>query len=83
MLYQQVCFCENGIPNCNTTFPTVHTKKGETFTLSVIVMNQAREPINATLSSTLKLANGEIGSIKGDQQKHQIEGVDNYLFYQR
>lgn len=70
----QVCFCENGAPDCKNTLPaTVLVKKGETFRLSVIAVNQAGKPINATISSSLKLANDEIGSIKGYQHERQIE----------
>ena len=70
----RVCFCngENNIPSCNYTLPTVSKNKGERFTVSLVVLDQVGRPVNATLISSLKIDNGDTGSIEGGQKVRQI-----------
>ncbi len=78
---QQLCFCQNDVFDCNYTHHTVVTKKGESFTLSVAVVDQVGKPVNATIISSLKLDHGEIGSLKGGQQKQQVKDRCTELEY--
>ena len=78
---QQLCFCQNDVFDCNSTHPTVLTKKGEKFALSVAVVDQVGKPVNATIITSLKLDPGEIGSLKGGQQKRQVDDRCTELEY--
>ncbi len=78
---QQLCFCQNDVFDCNYTHPTVLTKKGETFALSVAVVDQVGKSVNAMIISSLKLNRGEIGSVKGGQQRRQVKDRCTELEY--
>ena len=78
---QQLCFCQNDVFDCNSTHPTVLTKKGEKFALCIAVVDQMGKSVNATIISSLKLDPGEIGSLKGGQQRRQVKDRCTELEY--
>jgi hypothetical protein len=46
----RVCFCHNGSVDCNSTYPVVNVKKGETFNVTVVAFDQV--PIDASVFIT-------------------------------
>ena len=68
----RVCFCKNAVINCSFAHPRVLKKKGESFTLSLVAVNQVGKPLKATIISSLKPDNGEIGRLGTGQQQRQI-----------
>ena len=74
----RVCFCEDDIIDCNATPPHVFTKKGKSFTLSLVATDQVGKPLNASIISSLK---SSIGRLKAGQQYRQINAKCTELEY--
>ena len=54
-----VCFCNNqGQPDCNHQPPAIDVKKGETFKLSLIALDQAENPVEANITTLLSPSDG-------------------------
>ena len=51
----RVCFCEDGVINCSLDYiRTVHTKRGELFTMSVITVGQGDYPVPSTIRAYVR-----------------------------
>ena len=64
----EVCFCLENLHNCSYDHPDVFTKKGQLFRLSVVVVDQVGNPINATIISSFLSNNGDL-SVDQARQK--------------
>ena len=49
----RVCLCISNEHNCNDLANNVKVKKGETFTLSVVAVDQVDQPVSATIQTSL------------------------------
>ena len=58
----QVCFCIDGQPDCNYTSQEKQVKKGETFTVNIVAVDQANHIIsNTTIHSYLTFKESGLG----------------------
>ncbi len=48
----RVCFCHNGSVDCNSTYPVVNVKKGETFNVTVVAFDQVNHTIDTSVFIT-------------------------------
>ena len=64
-------FCLNNVLSSNLRHPTISINKGELFTVSVTVIDQVGNPMNATVSSSLSSKSGN-GHFKGGQVEQQV-----------
>ena len=48
----QVCFCKNNEHDCSQLKHSVHVKRGNTFVISVVAVDQINQPISATIQSS-------------------------------
>ena len=64
-------FCSNHLLSPNHSHPAVSINKGELFTVSVVVVDQVGNPVNATVSSSLSSESGN-GHFKGGQSEQQV-----------
>ncbi len=76
----KLCFCVDNIVDCTFTPSTVHKKKGETFTLSIVAVDQVEKPVNASLFSSLN-QNGGSGRLKAGQQYRTLPNQCTKLEY--
>ena len=76
----KVCFCVDNIVDCTLIPPTVHKKKGETFTLSVVAVDQVGKPVDSTLFSSINLE-GRKGGLKVGQQFRTLQDQCTELQY--
>ena len=70
----------DNVISSNYTHPTVSINKGELFTVSVAVVDQVGNPLNATVSSSLSLRSGN-GHFKGGQVEQQVRKQCTELEY--
>ena len=56
----QVCFCFENLHYCSYDHPDVFTKKGQLFRLSILTVDQAGNPTNATVISSFLSNNGQL-----------------------
>ena len=55
----QVCFCNSeGQPDCSSQPPHIKVKKGETFTISLVAVDQVNHSVDATITSLLTSPDG-------------------------
>ena len=73
----RICFCDEFGQNCSSEPPSLTVKKGEEFTVSLVVVDQVERSIAATVYSTVSVS-GELGH-KQHQQK-VAEGCKNLMF---
>ena len=64
-------FCVDNVVSSNYTHPNVSINKGELFTVSVAVVDQVGNPLNATVSSSLSSKSGN-GHFKGGQVEQRV-----------
>ena len=64
-------FCSDNVISHNHSHPDISTNKGELFTVSVVVVDQVGNPVNATVSSSLSSESGN-GHFKGGQSEQQV-----------
>ena len=75
----QVCFCnDHGQPDCNHQPPAIHVKKGESFTLSLAVLDQADHAVEANITSILSPRDG--GFSEGQQTQEVKQGCTPLKF---
>ena len=77
----RVCHCAKEGTDCNITQPQVFSKKGERFTLSLIALDQVGRPLNATIISSLVIADGAIEGLGKGQERRTIGGHCTELEY--
>ena len=64
-------FCSNQVPSPTHSHPNVSKNKGELFTVSVAVVDQVGNPVNARVSSSLSSESGN-AHLKSDQVEQQV-----------
>ena len=52
----QVCLCTNNIINCTSQSSHIKIKKGQTFTVSLVAVDQVNHSVNATIRTFLKFS---------------------------
>ena len=57
----RICFCNNGLMNCTYQPSEIQVKKGETFNVSLVAVDQVNRPVSATIMSTLESTRGSLG----------------------
>ena len=57
----RICFCKDGQTNCTFQPSVIQVKKGETFNVSLVAVDQVDHPVNATIVSTLDSTRGGLG----------------------
>ena len=66
----RICFCQKNMTlNCSYKPPTIHVKKGEEFSVTVVAVDQVNHRTNATVHSSLLVEN-----ILGEGQQLQESG---------
>ena len=73
-------FCSNHVISPHHSHPAVSINKGELLTVSVVVVDQVGNPVNATVSSSLSSESGN-GHFKGGQSEHQVGNKCTELEY--
>ena len=73
-------FCSNHVQSHNHSHPAVSINKGELFTVSVVVIDQVGNPVNATVSSSLSSESGN-GHFKGGQSEQKVGNQCTELEY--
>ena len=66
-----ICFCEGHRVHCNHTHSTIEVRKGETFSISIVAVDQTQTPLTATVMSSLLIRDG-IGRLKEGQQSQVV-----------
>ena len=66
----QICTCRNGWPDCSYQPCPIKIMKGGSFTVSVAAVDQANQPISATVYSSFR-------SAENDLTKHQFNVNEN------
>ena len=67
-----VCFCNNqGQPDCRHQPPAIHVKKGEAFTLLLIALDQADNPVEANITTLLSPPDGRFSEGQQTQTVQQ------------
>ena len=56
----RVCLCENGYPNCGSNLSRMYVKKGESFSISVVAVDQIDNPMNSTFQTYLSASKGKL-----------------------
>ena len=56
----QVCSCKNGVPDCISDVEPMRVKKGHTFYVSIIAVDQISNPISSTFQSYLLSTEGRL-----------------------
>lgn len=65
----QICFCQNGVPDCELR-KTVRIARGETFTLSAVTVGQAQGTVPSVIKADSD-SNVEISSLQRTQQTYK------------
>ena len=73
-------FCSNHVLSPKHSHPAVSINKGELFTVSVVVVDQVGNPVNATVSSSLSSESGN-GHFKGGQVEQKVRNQCTELEY--
>ena len=73
-------FCSDNVISPNHGHPGVSINKGELFTVSVAVVDQVGNPVNATVTSSLSSESGN-GHFKGGQVEQQVGNQCTELEY--
>ena len=73
-------FCSDNVISPNHSHPDVSINKGDLFTVSVVVVDQVGNPVNATVSSSLSSESGN-GHFKGGQVEQQVGNQCTELEY--
>ena len=63
----RVCLCTNDINNCDNQSHRKYVKKGETFTVSLMAIDQVGKPVSAIIRSTLKFSDS--GLAEGQMER--------------
>ena len=74
----QLCFCNNGVPDCNHHPQTIRIAKGKGFPISLVAVDQVGHPINATIHSSLQNAGG--GFRKGQELQNTTKACTELNF---
>jgi predicted outer membrane repeat protein len=77
-----ICFCnEDKQPDCDYRPPVVNVKKGETFTVSLVAVDQVKKVVsNATIHSSLSSSFGGLGENRQTQTTGPGENCTDLMF---
>ena len=76
----QVCFCSKDHPNCSLQLPPIQVKKGETFTVSLVAVDQTRNVVSATIQSSLASPDSGLGEGQLSQRVEESSNCTNLTF---
>jgi predicted outer membrane repeat protein len=78
----RICFCnEDKQPECGYRPPVVNVKKGETFTVSLVAVDQVKKIVsNATIRSSLSSSFGGLGENRQSQTTGPGENCTDLMF---
>ena len=68
----RVCFCYSGRPNCSYELPTVFVKKGHTFNVPAVAVNQINSTVEGVIRSILLSGDGAVSDGEYSQQAHNV-----------
>ena len=74
----QLCFCENNTYNCSYQWPRIFVKKGETFTVRAVTVDQVENPVTGTVLASV-ISEGT--QLKVDQSRKVTTGACTELIY--
>ena len=75
----RVCFCTSAREiNCSYQPPTINARKGETFTVSLVAVDQADHAVSANIASSLSSTDGGFGE---NQQTQSVGGSCSELTF--
>ena len=75
----RICFCNSeGLPDCSFGPPIIKVKKGETFTVSLVAVDQVNHPVAANINSSLASPDG--GLDEGQQTQRVTENCTVLTF---
>ena len=66
----RVCFCRNMHHDCNYAHPVVFVRKGESFNITVVAVNQVNRSTQAVIHSQLSSPEGSVG--EGEQTMYPM-----------
>ena len=75
----QVCFCSNGYYNCSLNAPPIFVKKGETFTLSVVAVDQVESSLSGTINAYIP---SQVAGLGEGQLTFQVKANCNDLNFE-
>ena len=64
----RVCFCKNGQPDCGYQPPKMYVKKGQTFRVPAVIVNQVNTSMVGTIQSILLSGDGGVSEGEYSQQ---------------
>ena len=65
----QICFCENGNPDCTKQKPFIDIKTGEKLILDIAIADRGNHAVNGTVKSEIR---GSISLIRDDQKIQDV-----------
>ena len=75
----RVCFCNSKRePDCSYKLPPITVKKGETFNVSVVAVDQVNNTVNANITSTISSPDGGLNE---GQQTQSVQKICTDLAY--
>ena len=74
----RVCFCSGGHHNCSLNIPPVYVKKGESFTLSVVAVDQVESSLNGSINAYVPSQGAGLG--EGQLTFHVGENCNDLNF---
>ena len=77
----QVCFCVNDTSSCTSDTVSVSTVRGETFTISVVALDQVNKPVPASIRAETPSDTGSNAEFGELQTIQKIDGVCTELQY--
>ena len=73
----RLCYCFNDQPDCSMKLPPIHVKKGQTFNVSLVAVDQ----VNHTLASNVTAFVSSNGGLSEGQQYQSLENRCTNLSY--
>lgn len=64
----KICFCDNGTVDCDLAPPTISSKRGQSFNVSLVVVDQVNKPLDGRIMAQLSSTSSRLGK----DQSHQI-----------
>ena len=74
----RVCLCTNNTANCTSQSLSIKIKKGETFQVSLVAVDQMDQPVNATIQTSLHFT--ESGLAEGQLARPRPAECTNLMF---
>ena len=74
----QICFCEGNTYDCTYQWPIIFAKRGESFSVRAVAVDQVQNPVNGTAVASI-ISDGT--QLKVDQTQQNLNGVCTDLVY--